>query len=431
MSNARFVDTLAQQHQLGQLARGYGWNQPLFRGYRRTLWIVLPFAILPSLVVIGLPFLIIWGIYAWVVFRRCADTEPKILCYEQGFVDRRKMPCQVVRYEDIETISTSQVEYLHGYNRTGGHIANMRLDCLITTHQGQKLKFQQYLENVIEMGDFIQRQALPFQFMRSLDRLDRGELISFDTLKLSSQGIHQKKDFRSWEDIETAEVKAHASSIGTFVAVVVREKVPQNKTYWVDLNRNGFPNLLLFLTLVQQLTSRSQTDPISSPKIAIDDLAPTVSNSPSENRLFSTPPLVEKRPMREHLSLGLKAAILPISWWSILISCVTLSGYPGVIMITPLAWLILPFQAGSVYAEKAIAKGMRPQFRSAALIGVFIGVMLGVLCAIVSLFFMEIPEHEVQQTVKFLLGMTQIGCLVSPFFSLLSTYIQKGWRLAG
>lgn len=79
MSNSALGETLAQQHQLGELLRSYGWNQQLFRGYRRTLWIALPFAILPSLVILGLPFLMIWGCYAWVIFRCCLDTQPKIL----------------------------------------------------------------------------------------------------------------------------------------------------------------------------------------------------------------------------------------------------------------------------------------------------------------------------------------------------------------
>jgi hypothetical protein len=431
MSNSSSVDALAQQHQLGQLVREYGWNQQLYRGYRRTLWITFPLVIFPSLVIIGIPFLIIWGVYAWVVFRRCSDSRPKVLCYEYGFIDRQKM--QIVRYDEIAIIQLSQVEYLHAYNRTGGNIANMRLDCIVKTKPGKKIKFQQYIENVIELGHFLQQQALPFQLNDSIEQLKQGEAISFDSFKMSSSGIHQGKKLLSWDQVDSTEIKSIASHNGSYVAVIIRESGYKDNEYWANRERNWFPNLLLFFTLIQYLKGGTEIDSIPQPilpKISFDKAVPSESDLPQENHQFPTLPTVEKRPLREHLLIGLNAAILPITWWSILIVCVTIAGYPGVMMITPLAWLILPFQAGSVYAEKAIARKMRPQLRYSALIGVFIGILLGVLCAIVSWFFMDIPANEVEKTVNFLLGMTKVGCLVCPLFSMLSTYVQKGWRLA-
>lgn len=431
MSNSSSVDALAQQHQLGQLVRGYGWNQRLYRGYQSVLWISLVFIIISMIFLVGFLFLIFWVGYAWVVFRRSTNRQPQVLCYEHGFIDRQKM--RVVRYDEIATIQMSQVEYLHAYNRTGGNIANMRLDCVLKTKQGKKLKFQQYIENVVELGNFLQQQALSFQLNDSIDRFNQGETISFDSFKMSSHGIHQGKNLLSWDKVDSAEIKSVKTHNGSYIAVIVRESGQNDNEYWAYRERNWFPNLLLFLTLIQSLRGRTETDSIAQPilsPIAVDNISPTVPNSSPENRQDPTLPTVEKRPMREHLSIGFNASIVPIVWWSILIGCVTISGYPGVIMITPMAWLILPFQAGSVYAEKAIAKGMRPQLRYAALIGVLIGIMLGILCAIVSWFFMDIPANEVEKTVSFLLGMTKIGCLVCPLFSVLSTYIQKGWRLA-
>jgi hypothetical protein len=430
MSNSSSVDTLAQQHQLGKLIRGYGWNQPLYRGYQSVLWISLVFIIISMIFLVGFLFLIFWVGYAWVVFRRSTNRQPQVLCYEHGFIDRQKM--QVIRYDKIATIQMFQVEYLHAYNRTGGSIANMRLDCVIKTKQGKKIKFQQYIENVVELGSFLQQQALSFQLHDSIDRLNQGEVLSFDSLKMSSHGIHQGKHLLSWDKVDSAEIKSVKTHNGSYIAVVIREDGQNENEYWAYRERNGFPNLLLFLTLIQYLRGRTETDLIAQPilpQIAVDNIAPAAPNSSLTNSQSPTLPTVEKRPMREHLAIGFNATIVPIMWWSILISCVTISGYPGVIMITPMAWLILPFQAGSVYAEKAIAQGMRPQLRYAALIGVFIGIMLGILCAIVSWFFMDIPANEFEKTVNFLLGMTQIGCLVSPLFSMLSTYVQKGWRL--
>ena len=431
MSSSRSVDALAQQHQLGQLVRGYGWNQQLYRGYQSVLWMSLVFIIISMIFLLGFLFLIFWVGYAWVVFRRSANRQPQVLCYEHGFIDRQKM--QVVRYDEIATIQMSQVEYLHAYNRTGGSIANMRLDCVIETKQGKKIKFQQYIENVVELGSFLQQQALSFQFQDSLDRLNQGEPLSFDSFKLSSYGIHQGKKILPWDNVRGAEVKSVKSYNGSFISVVVREKVPQNGEYWAYCGRNWFPNLLLFLTLTEHLSDRTATgstsQPLSSERM-FENIAPAVPNLSEEDRQFPTQPKVEKRPIREHVSIGLNATILPLTWWSILMGCVTLAGYPGVIMITPLAWLILPFQAGSVYAETAIAQGIRPQLRYSALIGVFISIMLGLLCAIVSSLFMNVPDHEVAQTIKFLLLMTKVGCLFCPCFSMLSTHVQKGWRLA-
>jgi hypothetical protein len=430
MSNSSSVDALAQQHQLGQMLRGYGWNQQLYRGYQSVLWISLVFIIISMLFLIGFLFLIFWIGYAWVVFRRSANRQPQVLCYEHGLIDRQKM--QAIRYDEIATIQMSQVEYLHAYNRTGGNIANMRLDCVIKTKQGKKIKFQQYIENVVELGSFLQQQTLSFQLLDAIDRLHQGEVISFDSFKLSSHGIHQGKKLLPWENFDTTEVKAFTSHNSSFISVVVREKASQPDEYWASCDRNWFPNLLLFLTLTQHLRGRTDTDAVSQPTIpelVSENIVPPVAHSTQESHQFPVRPAVEKRPMREHLKIGLNATIIPLAWWSVLVGCVSITGYPGVIMMTPLAWLILPFQAGSVYAETAIAKGIRPQLRYSALVGVFIGIILSLLCTIISWLFMKIPADEVGQSMKLLLVATQVSFVVCPLFSMLSTHVQKGWRL--
>jgi hypothetical protein len=430
MSNSSSVDALAQQHQLGQLLRGYGWNQQLYRGYQSVLWISLVFIIISMLFLLGFLFLIFWIGYAWVVFRRSANRQPQVLCYEHGLIDRQKM--QVIRYDEIATIQLSQVEYLHAYNRTGGNIANMRLDCVIKTKQGKKIKFQQYIENVVELGSFLQQQTLSFQLHDAIARLNQGESISFDSLKLSTHGIHQGKKLLPWENFDTTEVKAFTSHNSSFISVVVREKASQPDKYWAACDRNWFPNLLLFLTLTQHLRGRTDTDAVPQPTIpelVPENIRPPVAHSTQESHQFPVQPTVEKRPMREHLEIGLNATITPLAWWSVLIGCVSITGYPGVIMMTPLAWLILPFQAGSVYAETAIAKGIRPQLRYSALVGVFIGIILSLLCTIISWLFMKIPADEVGQSIKLLLVATQVSFVVCPLFSMLSTHVQKGWRL--
>ena len=66
------------------------------------------------------------------------------------------------------------------------------------------------------------------------------------------------------------------------------------------------------------------------------------------------------------------------AWWLIMVLLATFTGYPGVVCITPLAWLI-SLQAGNLISIQSKSSLRSRRLIEAALAGGFLGLLQGVL----------------------------------------------------
>jgi hypothetical protein len=132
--------------------------------------------------------------------------------------------------------------------------------------------------------------------------------------------------------------------------------------------------------------------------------------------------------METHLSLLGRVMIQPLIWWLLAIGGATFSGYPGAVLMTPMAWLAFSIWIGVAYRLEAGVKGLRPKWNWAAIGGLILGVILGLLFAIVCWFWMP-PEanrpDELEKTINVIKFMVVTGCFVCPLITMLSA-LAKG-----
>jgi hypothetical protein len=113
--------------------------------------------------------------------------------------------------------------------------------------------------------------------------------------------------------------------------------------------------------------------------------------------------------MRIDIKAIFLAVWLPALWWSIAVAGATLSGYPGVVCVTPLGWL-LGLNVGQRCVQYSTTPGRSARIVEAAAAGVALGLFQGILFSGVLLFAtpMGIPGENRLDA----LGMAAIALLV-------------------
>ena len=111
------------------------------------------------------------------------------------------------------------------------------------------------------------------------------------------------------------------------------------------------------------------------------------------------------------------AAVLLISW----------SGYPGVVCITPMAWL-LAIRTGTVCSLRSRTQKYPTRLLEAALAGGILGLLQGVLFFIVTPFMGPIKPEEEANTMILNLIMLGAGALIAAILSLFSAMSMKRRR---
>lgn len=94
-----------------------------------------------------------------------------------------------------------------------------------------------------------------------------------------------------------------------------------------------------------------------------------------------------------HLSAFLRTLIVPLIAWGVAVASITAAGQPGVVCVTPLAWL-LALWSGRRYV--LLSDGQPDRF-GPALLGAALGLGLGLIFAFVSTRAMPVDPSEVGQ----------------------------------
>lgn len=222
--------TLSNHNNLGHLLGEFGWNKGIAR-YILFLWIFLLFpGLLFSLFLIGLPivFLSIYSIYQSCV--RLLATKPVLLVYEHGLIDGRKGSLQVIRYEEIKNIYIALV--MNNYVIT------------LETHNKKKIKIDEHIANVDNLRILLEQQFVRQKWPDAIALYQQGNSIIFDNLQISQVGLTAGKRTLPWSEFGTTDIQRS----GKLVYLMIFQK--DNKKEWGSVRRNTFPNIALFLALV-------------------------------------------------------------------------------------------------------------------------------------------------------------------------------------
>lgn len=222
--------TVSNHNNLGQLLGEFGWDKKAAR-FILAIWIFLFFpALLLSLAVVGLPVLIlsIYSIYQSCV--RLLATKPVILVYEHGLIDGRKGSMQVIHYQEIKNIYLSLI--------TSNYVITLE------THNKKKIKINEHIANVDHLRILLEQQIVRQQLPDTIALYHQGNSIVFGNIQVSQAGLKTGKRTLPWSEFGAADIQR----INKSVYLIIFQK--DGGKEWGAARRNIFPNIALFLALV-------------------------------------------------------------------------------------------------------------------------------------------------------------------------------------
>ena len=109
-----------------------------------------------------------------------------------------------------------------------------------------------------------------------------------------------------------------------------------------------------------------------------------------------------------HLSAFLRALIVPLLVWSAAVFFITTAGQPGVVCMTPMAWL-LALWSGRQYVRLS---NRQPDRLGPVLLGAVLGLCLGIIFTLVSAQAMPVDPSEVGKS-QMLTALMIVGGIVA------------------
>lgn len=113
--------------------------------------------------------------------------------------------------------------------------------------------------------------------------------------------------------------------------------------------------------------------------------------------------------------------------WAISVALVSLAGYPGVVCVTPMAWLIA-LRVGHLAAWRSRSAQSSRRLLEAALAGGFFGFLQGILFGIVVPFLGTIKQNEITRTIILVLIMLGAGVFAGAGLSFFTAYLHEQRR---
>lgn len=110
--------------------------------------------------------------------------------------------------------------------------------------------------------------------------------------------------------------------------------------------------------------------------------------------------------------------------WLGMVILVSLAGYPGVVCVTPMAWLIA-LRVGNICVARSRSETASQRLLEAALAGGFLGLLQGALFIVVIPFLGPIEPDERARTVILVLIMIVVGIFAGAALSWFTAYLNE------
>jgi hypothetical protein len=125
-----------------------------------------------------------------------------------------------------------------------------------------------------------------------------------------------------------------------------------------------------------------------------------------------------------HRGALLRTLIAPLIVWGTLVVTITASGQPGIVCVTPMAWLLALWSGGQYIRLSKGQPGRRPLL-GAALIGAGLGLGMGVLFILVSAWAMPVgtDPNEVRKMQLFTVCISGGGIVVCAALSVFTAWL--------
>ena len=110
--------------------------------------------------------------------------------------------------------------------------------------------------------------------------------------------------------------------------------------------------------------------------------------------------------------------------WLAMVALVSLAGYPGVICVTPMAWLIA-LRVGNLCVAHSTSQNSSQRLWEAALAGGLLGLLQGILFLVFLLFLGPIEASEWTRAVLLVLIQLILGILAGAGLSFFTAYLTE------
>ncbi len=146
-----------------------------------------------------------------------------------------------------------------------------------------------------------------------------------------------------------------------------------------------------------------------------------------QGNLILTMKSINERSTRLDFRTILETPLRQFALWLAMVLLVALAGYPGVVCVTPMAWLIA-LRVGNICVARSQSEQSSQRLLEAALAGGILGLLQGILFIGVIPFFGPIQADEWTQTIILSLVMVIVGIFAGAGFSFFTAYLQERRR---
>ena len=127
------------------------------------------------------------------------------------------------------------------------------------------------------------------------------------------------------------------------------------------------------------------------------------------------------------LRVIIEISLRQFAWWLVIVLLVTVAGYPGVVCVTPMAWLIA-LRVGNICVARSRSQLASRRLTEAALAGGLFGFLQGVLFGIISPFMGPIQDDEWTRAIALILIMIVVGTFAGAGLSFITAYLNEQRR---
>lgn len=113
--------------------------------------------------------------------------------------------------------------------------------------------------------------------------------------------------------------------------------------------------------------------------------------------------------------------------WLAMVLLVTFAGYPGVVCVTPMAWLIA-LRVGNIVAWRSRSERSSRRLTEAALAGGLFGLLQGILFAVIISLLEPINANEQTKTIILTLAIILVGMFAGAGLSFFTAYTNEQRR---
>ncbi len=111
-------------------------------------------------------------------------------------------------------------------------------------------------------------------------------------------------------------------------------------------------------------------------------------------------------------------------WWLVMVLLASFSGYPGVVCVTPMAWLIA-LRVGVLCVLRSRSESSSQRLLEAALAGGLLGLLQGILFTVVVPFMGPIKASEWGNMIVITVLMVVVGVAIGAGLSFFTAYLRE------